>query len=71
MSWFQELTLNVLVGPGSIISITSLSSAVCAPFSINYTASKFAAKGIIKCAGKLTQSLTRRQWQSYINKLRC
>ncbi|KAI0893973.1 oxidoreductase [Annulohypoxylon nitens] len=38
------------VGPGSIISITSLSSTVCAPFSINYTASKFAAKGIIKCA---------------------
>ncbi|XDG07554.1 hypothetical protein ABKA04_007169 [Annulohypoxylon sp. FPYF3050] len=34
------------VGPGSIISITSLSSTVCAPFSINYTASKFAAKAV-------------------------
>ncbi|KAI1384754.1 uncharacterized protein F4822DRAFT_416159 [Hypoxylon trugodes] len=38
------------IGPGSIINITSLSSSVCTPNSVTYTASKFAAKGIIKCA---------------------
>ncbi|KAI0887014.1 oxidoreductase [Annulohypoxylon maeteangense] len=38
------------IGPGSIINVTSLSSSVCSPNSIAYTASKFAAKSIIKCA---------------------
>ncbi|KAI1458279.1 oxidoreductase [Annulohypoxylon moriforme] len=38
------------VGPGSIINVTSLSSSVCIPNSTTYTASKFAEKGIIKCA---------------------
>ncbi|KAI8957751.1 oxidoreductase [Daldinia sp. FL1419] len=38
------------IGRGSIISVTSLSSVVGSPNSIPYTASKFAARGIIKTA---------------------
>ncbi|KAI1762569.1 oxidoreductase [Hypoxylon sp. FL1150] len=38
------------IGPGSILNITSLSAVVCSANSITYTASKFAARGIIKCA---------------------
>ncbi|KAK2616632.1 hypothetical protein QQS21_000455 [Conoideocrella luteorostrata] len=38
------------IGPGSIICITSLSAVLAAPKSATYTASKFAARGIIKCA---------------------
>ncbi|CAJ2511352.1 Uu.00g069770.m01.CDS01 [Anthostomella pinea] len=38
------------VGPGSIINVTSLSAVTGSANSITYTASKFAARGIIKCA---------------------
>lgn len=40
------------IGPGSIINITSLSAVIGTANSITYTASKFAARGIVKCAGK-------------------
>ncbi|KAI1141664.1 oxidoreductase [Hypoxylon sp. FL0543] len=38
------------IGPGSIINVTSLSAYVSSANSTTYTASKFAARGIIKCA---------------------
>ncbi|KAI4865529.1 oxidoreductase [Hypoxylon rubiginosum] len=38
------------IGPGSIVNITSISAVVSSANSIAYTASKFAARGIIKCA---------------------
>ncbi|KAI2472214.1 oxidoreductase [Annulohypoxylon bovei var. microspora] len=38
------------IGPGSIVNVTSLSSVVSSGNSITYTASKFVARGIIKCA---------------------
>ncbi|KAI1073857.1 oxidoreductase [Whalleya microplaca] len=38
------------IGPGSIINVTSLSAIVGSANTITYTASKFAARGIIKCA---------------------
>ncbi|OTA62354.1 NAD(P)-binding protein [Hypoxylon sp. EC38] len=38
------------IGPGSIMNVTSLSSYVSSTNSITYTARKFAARGIIKCA---------------------
>ncbi|KAI0119689.1 oxidoreductase [Daldinia grandis] len=38
------------IGTGSIVSITSLSAGIGTPNSMSYTASKFAARGIIKTA---------------------
>ncbi|KAI1097718.1 oxidoreductase [Jackrogersella minutella] len=38
------------IGPGSIINITSLSAVLGTAQSITYVASKFAARGIVKCA---------------------
>ncbi|KAI1475192.1 oxidoreductase [Daldinia eschscholtzii] len=38
------------IGSGSIVCITSLSAVVSSPSSMSYTASKFAARGIIKTA---------------------
>ncbi|KAI1424865.1 oxidoreductase [Xylaria sp. FL1777] len=38
------------IGPGSIINITSLSAVLGTVHSTTYVASKFAARGIIKCA---------------------
>lgn len=40
------------IGPGAIVNITSLSAVIGTANSITYTASKFAARGIVKCAGK-------------------
>ncbi|KAI1391884.1 oxidoreductase [Hypoxylon trugodes] len=38
------------VGPGSIINVTSLSAVTATAESVTYVASKFAARGIVKCA---------------------
>lgn len=40
------------VGRGSIVNVTSLSALLATASSATYTASKFAARGIIKCAGE-------------------
>lgn len=40
------------VGPGSIVNVTSLSAILAMGKTTTYVASKFAARGIIKCAGE-------------------
>jgi NAD(P)-dependent dehydrogenase (short-subunit alcohol dehydrogenase family) len=50
------------IGAGSIVNVTSLSAILAAGKSTTYTASKFAARGIINCAGKLNQC---RCWDSW------
>ncbi|KAH9908583.1 oxidoreductase [Xylariomycetidae sp. FL2044] len=38
------------IGPGSIVNVTSLSGVIATPNSATYVASKFAARGVVKCA---------------------
>lgn len=59
------------VGPGAIVNITSLSAVLGTAQSATYVASKFAARGIIKCAGTFSQPNDRVTYCCRLTSLPC